>query len=73
MARVNVYLPDDLAERAREAELNVSAITQAALANQLAARDMQWWLGSIVAFDPVDVAPDRVRSALDTARADFGQ
>ena len=31
MARVNIYLPDDLARRAREADLNVSGIAQEAL------------------------------------------
>ena len=31
MARVNVYLPDDLAAKARAADLNVSRLTQAAI------------------------------------------
>ncbi len=31
MARVNVYLPDDLAAQAKQARPNVSAITQATI------------------------------------------
>lgn len=35
MARGNVYIPDDLAERVKAADLNVSALVQAALADAL--------------------------------------
>ena len=44
MARLNVYLPDGLARRAREAGLNVSVVAQEALESQLAARDTNAWL-----------------------------
>ncbi|MGH3097913.1 MAG: type II toxin-antitoxin system CcdA family antitoxin, partial [Streptosporangiales bacterium] len=35
MARLNVWVPDELASEARSAGLNVSAVTQAALAAEL--------------------------------------
>jgi post-segregation antitoxin (ccd killing protein) len=35
MARVNITVPDELLQRAREADLNVSRIASAALANEL--------------------------------------
>lgn len=44
MARVNVYLPDELAQRARSAGLNVSAVAQAALEDELAGAAMDAWL-----------------------------
>ena len=48
MARVNVYLPDELAAGARTAELNVSALTQDAVRQALAARATDAWLDSLV-------------------------
>lgn len=36
MARVNIYLPDDLAERAREAGVNVSAVARSAIEAKMA-------------------------------------
>jgi len=44
MARLNVYVSDDLARAAREADLNVSALTQAALVAALAPRATDAWL-----------------------------
>jgi post-segregation antitoxin (ccd killing protein) len=35
---VNVYLPDDLAERAKAAGVNISALTQDVIRSALAAR-----------------------------------
>jgi predicted nucleic acid-binding protein/post-segregation antitoxin (ccd killing protein) len=42
MARVNVYLPDELAERAGMAKLKVSALTQAAIAAELQRQSTRW-------------------------------
>jgi len=39
MARANVYLPDNLHERARAADLNVSELTQRAIERELAQLD----------------------------------
>jgi len=71
MARLNVYVPDDLAERARRAGLNVSALAQAAIVAELDQLDTTAWL---------DALPRRAHrtshgaalTALDAARSDFG-
>jgi hypothetical protein len=39
MARANVYLPDEQHERARQADLNVSELTQQAIRGELARRE----------------------------------
>ena len=58
MSRVNVYLPDELASEARAAGLNVSALTQAAVRDALAARRTDAWLDGLVELKgrPVDVS-----------------
>ena len=70
MARVNVYLPDDLAERARAHGLNVSALTQAAIRAELEGSATDMWLdelsGDTTAARHVDVV-----AAIDAARAEF--
>jgi post-segregation antitoxin (ccd killing protein) len=71
MARVNVYLPDDLAAEARAAGLNVSAVTQQALAEELARSRTNAWLASI-ATDGVGPTHDQVLEALDAARDELG-
>jgi post-segregation antitoxin (ccd killing protein) len=71
MARLNVYVPDDLAEAARAAELNVSAITQAALRTALDAKAVDGWLGSLDALEPVCVTADASHQALDQARGEL--
>lgn len=72
MARVNVYLPDDLADAAREAGLNVSGITQAALTSALAERDANRWLDSIVRMQPTKVTHAQALEALHAARDEMG-
>lgn len=67
MARVNVYLPDDLAARAKGADLNLSALTQDALRSALAARDTDMWLDGLTAAAP-SVDHDRALAALDDSR-----
>jgi len=47
MARINVYLPEDLAEEARAADLNVSALAQGAIRSALAARSTDAWLSTL--------------------------
>ena len=44
MARLNVYVPDELAERARARGLNVSALTQAAITAELENTATDLWL-----------------------------
>lgn len=71
MARINVYVPDDLADAARSAQLNVSAITQEALRAALAAKSAAAWVESLRSLDPVDVSSDARTRALDEARSEL--
>jgi post-segregation antitoxin (ccd killing protein) len=57
MARVNAYLPDDLAAAARAAGLNVSAVLQAALRQELAATSFQAWYRAARAALPATPVP----------------
>lgn len=68
MARVNVYLPDDLAAAAKAADLNVSSLTQAALRKALAAADLDRWLADLGTIDPVVVDRAVISTALAAAK-----
>lgn len=72
MARVNVYLPDELAERARAAGVNISGITQEAIRHALASIETDRWLDRLEALPAREVAHERVIRALDEARDEFG-
>lgn len=74
MARVNVYLPDDLAEEVRAAGLNVSALTQEALRSELRRHAMTAWLDELHRRRAtVDIDDDDVMRALDEAKDEFGR
>jgi post-segregation antitoxin (ccd killing protein) len=74
MARVNIYLPDDLARRAREAGLNVSGVAQAAIESQLKIRAVNDWLERVRARPPLKgVTHEQVIWAVDEAREEFGR
>lgn len=49
MPRVNIYLPAELARRARDADLNVSRVAQEALELELRRRDLDAWLAKVPA------------------------
>jgi post-segregation antitoxin (ccd killing protein) len=66
MARVNVYLPDELAEASRAAGLNVSRITQDALRAALDAAATSTWIESIRDLPATGVSHE---DALDAVRA----
>lgn len=73
MARLNVWVPDELADDARSAGLNISALTQAALAAELAAHATDAWLDSVPETEGGDRPSDEaVVAALDEAREEFG-
>jgi len=72
MARVNVYLPDDLAERAKLAGISLSKVTQDALRVALAEVESDAWVDRLERHDGAEVEHDRVLAALDAAREDFG-
>jgi len=72
MARVNVYLPDELAAEVKHAGLNVSGITQDALRTALASRRVGAWLDQIANLPPTRVTHEEAMAALDEARAELG-
>lgn len=71
MPRVNVYLPEDLASEVSAAELNVSAIVQQALRDELAKRRLRDWLDSRHTLPRVTVPRDVLDAALAGAKDDF--
>ena len=72
MARINVYLPDDLARAAREEDLNVSALTQRAVREALAATATDRWLASIPRHGRSTVTSEEVVAAVHAARDEMG-
>ncbi|MDL5154412.1 type II toxin-antitoxin system CcdA family antitoxin [Actinomycetospora termitidis] len=73
MARLNVWVPDELAARAREGGLNVSALTQDALRAELAKRATDRWLDGLKQSGASRVDSSEALSALDRARDEFGE
>lgn len=71
MARLNVYVPDDLAARARAAGLNVSAVAQAAIAAELQREDTDAWLADLPTGSG-RVSHEAAMSALAAAREELG-
>ena len=71
MARVNVYLPDELAARTRAAGLNVSAVTRAALESELAGSATAEWLAHTAELPPLGVDHGSVLDAIDAAREEL--
>jgi post-segregation antitoxin (ccd killing protein) len=71
MARINVYLPDDLAEEAKAAGLNLSRLTQEALKTELSAERTSAWLAAIASLGSTRVSHDDVMDAVGEAKSDF--
>lgn len=72
MARVNVYLPDDLAERARSAGVNVSGVAQDAIRGALASLETDVWLDRLERVPQIELPHEAVITALGDARDEFG-
>lgn len=72
MARVNVYLPDDMAEAARAAGLNVSGLTQDAIRRTLAGQRTTDWLDTLGDVEIEGVSAEMAANALAAAREEFG-
>lgn len=68
MARVNVYLPDDLAARARAADLNVSSLAQAAIQRALDDRSLDLWLDEVAALPPTGIDEETAHAAVSAAK-----
>ena len=75
MARVNIYLPDDLADEARSAGLNVSNVAQDALRRELANRATSAWVERVMSLPPLSpaVAHAAVLEAIDATREEMGE
>ena len=71
MARLNVYVPDDLATAARAAGLNVSALTQSAITQALARGATDVWLASLPKTG-TGPSHEEAMEALDAARDELG-
>jgi post-segregation antitoxin (ccd killing protein) len=71
MARLNIYVPDDMAERARHAGLNISAVAQAAIAAKLDQHATAAWLDALPS-PTSGTSHEAALTALDTARDEFG-
>ena len=68
MARLNVYLPDDLAIAARERGLNVSALAQSAVRATLAQESTDVWLAQLRPVPAHQATHASALRALDEAR-----
>jgi post-segregation antitoxin (ccd killing protein) len=71
MARVNVYLPDELAEEAKAAGLNVSGLTQDAVRGALRARHTDEWLADVAQLPRTAVTHEDVVAAVAQARREL--
>lgn len=71
MSRVNIYLPDSLADRARACGLNISALAQAAVSAELDRQATDQWLAN-VPRPRRTVSHEAALKALDEARSDMG-
>jgi post-segregation antitoxin (ccd killing protein) len=73
MARINVYVPDELADAARAASLNISSLTQQAIRRELDHSALQQWLSELKARRPIEVSTDDVVAAVDASRDELGR
>ena len=71
MARVNVYLPDDLAEEVRASGINVSQVTQDALRAALSPIRTNLWLDDIKRLGSTGISSDEVAAAVTWAKEDL--
>ena len=72
MARINVYLPDELARRVKGAGINVSKVTQEALGHALGERETNEWLDRLAGLPATGVEHGEALAALKEARSEFG-
>ena len=68
MPRVNVYLPEDLADRAKRADLNVSALAQDAIRRALSANETNAWLAGLPGESASAASHESALEALDAER-----
>jgi post-segregation antitoxin (ccd killing protein) len=73
MPRVNVYLPADLAEAAKAADLNMSQLTQDAVRAALQRKALADWLDSLheLPRPEAEVTTEQILQAIDDSRDEF--
>ena len=71
MSRVNVYLPDDLADKAKRAGLNISSLTQDAIRSSLALQNLARWQQRVAELDSPAVSHTKVLDAVKSAKDEF--
>jgi hypothetical protein len=71
MARLNVYVPNDLAAAAREAGLNVSGLTQEAIRSALASQARSDWLAEVMSLPSLGLDPEVVEAATAEAKDEW--
>ena len=71
MSRVNVYLPDDLADEAKRAGLNISNLTQEAIRSSLAMQNLGRWQQLVAELDSPGVSHSKVIDAVTSAKDEF--
>ncbi len=72
MARVNIYLPDELAAKSRAAGFNVSSLTQGAIRRALDALDVNDWLDDLASLEPANVDYRLVKQCVTETKDEFG-
>lgn len=72
MARVTIYLPDELADQARSVGINVSAVSRSAVERELASRGSTEWLDRVAHLPRTEVTHDQVLEAVRASRNEFG-
>ncbi len=72
MSRVNIYLPDDLAEDAKTAGINVSQVAQEALRAELRRQRMSDWVARVRKLPATGATHDHVIDALHAVREEMG-
>ncbi len=68
MARVNIYLPDELAEAAKATGLNVSRLTQEAIRRKVRTRTLDRWLERTATLPDPGMGPETVAQEMSAAK-----
>lgn len=71
MSRVNVYLPDDLADEAKRAGLNISSLTQEAIRSSLAKQNLARWQQRVAELDSPGISHKKAIDAVRSAKDEF--
>ena len=71
MARVNIYLPDGLAEEAKAAGLNVSKLAQAAVRSALSVEQVNAWLDAVSGLGRTAISHGDVLQAVREAKSEL--